>query len=211
MSNTSSRLVASIGECCCRRCRRHRRLCGRKPATSSPRHRRGVTLLLRWLRQRLTLTPWRALQRKSSKQKQKTQLPRQRQFYLEIRRLRPNAWSKTARCVEVERLGIGNLGAFPRISTVSTRYSSRGRQFRLIPRCRQNSCVLGNVSKIRLAVASATHRGALPQHHNDNDNSHPLGCYLLHSFKSSMRPIGMLPHVGWPESQCTRKCAMCTK
>ena len=30
-----------------------------------------------------------------------------------------------------------------------------------------------------------------------NNNSHRLGCYLLYGFKSSMRPIGMLPHVGW--------------
>ena len=43
-----------------------------------------------------------------------------------------------------------------------------------------------------------------PPTHNNN-NSHRLGCYLLYGFKSSIRPMGMLSHVGWPESRLTQE------
>ena len=44
---------------------------------------------------------------------------------------------------------------------------------------------------------------------NNNNNSHRLGCYLLYGFKSSIRPIGMLSHVGWPESRHTQEGMQC--
>ena len=71
----------------------------------------------------------------------------------------------------------------------------------------------GNACKSHLDDERKEHLDKLkkrkvPDEDNDN-NSHQLGCCLLCGFESSMRPMGMLPHVGWPESQCTRNHATC--